>query len=203
MHHGVRIHAYADDLQTYVSCKAVNQNAAICQIQACITELDAGTLARPRTRQTMSFRVWWRDVLPSLRLQARPWVPSGPTLAPHRHWWGSQSLAPKRSPTATLTASLSRRKPQDGMGSAWSQSPLREADTARRRAWWCLSGRLVFRLAKSAAMEGLSRSCCLEDNEPTGGRAPDWPWAVVHWTNTLSKVESIEASPRGGARQFL
>jgi len=40
LHHGVRIHAYADDLQTYVSYKAVNQNAAICQIQACITDID-------------------------------------------------------------------------------------------------------------------------------------------------------------------
>jgi len=40
LHHGVRIHAFADDLQTYDSCKAVNQNAAICQIQACITDLD-------------------------------------------------------------------------------------------------------------------------------------------------------------------
>jgi len=40
LHHGVRIHAYDDDLQTFVSCKAVNQNAAICQIQACITDID-------------------------------------------------------------------------------------------------------------------------------------------------------------------
>ena len=40
LHHGVRIHAFADDLQTYVSCKTVNQNVAICQIQACITDID-------------------------------------------------------------------------------------------------------------------------------------------------------------------
>jgi len=52
--------------------------------------LTSGTLARPRARQLRSFRVWWQDVLPALRLQARPWVPSGPTLAPHGHWWGSQ-----------------------------------------------------------------------------------------------------------------
>jgi len=32
--HGLRIHAYAYDLQTYISCKAVNQIAAICQIQS-------------------------------------------------------------------------------------------------------------------------------------------------------------------------
>jgi len=54
-----------------------------------IGSLTASTLARPRARQTRSFKVWWRDILPALRLQAWPWVPSGPTLAPHGHWWGS------------------------------------------------------------------------------------------------------------------
>jgi len=37
-----------------------------------ISSLTAGTLARPRTHQTRSFRVWWRDVLHALRLQDRP-----------------------------------------------------------------------------------------------------------------------------------
>ena len=32
LNHGVLIHAYADDLQTYISCKAVDQNAANCRI---------------------------------------------------------------------------------------------------------------------------------------------------------------------------
>jgi len=58
--------------------------------------LHTSTLAHPWARQTRSFRVWWVDVLPALRLQARPWVPSGPTLAPNERWWGSQSLAPRR-----------------------------------------------------------------------------------------------------------
>ena len=40
LNHGVLIHAYADDLQTYISCKAVDQNAAICRIQSCITDID-------------------------------------------------------------------------------------------------------------------------------------------------------------------
>jgi len=38
--HGVRIHAYADDLQTYINCKTVNQIAAICQIQSCVEDID-------------------------------------------------------------------------------------------------------------------------------------------------------------------
>jgi len=38
--HGVRIHAYTDDLQTYISCKTVNQIAAIHQIQSCVEDID-------------------------------------------------------------------------------------------------------------------------------------------------------------------
>jgi len=38
--HGVRIHAYAYDLHTYISCKAVNQIAAICKIQSCVKDKD-------------------------------------------------------------------------------------------------------------------------------------------------------------------
>ena len=38
--HGVCIHAYADDLQIYVSCKAVDQQAAASQIVSCVDEID-------------------------------------------------------------------------------------------------------------------------------------------------------------------
>ena len=37
--HGVKIHAYADDLQTYVSCNAVDQSAAVTQVLACIDDI--------------------------------------------------------------------------------------------------------------------------------------------------------------------
>jgi len=49
--------------------------------------LTAGTLLRPRAHETRSFRVWWRDVLPSLRhrrcrecLWDRPWRRMAVTL---------------------------------------------------------------------------------------------------------------------------
>ena len=38
--HGVCIHAYADDLQTYVSCNAVDQQAAVTQILSCVEGID-------------------------------------------------------------------------------------------------------------------------------------------------------------------
>src|SRR5664279_4761390 len=38
--HGVCIHAYADDLQTYVSCNAVDQHAAITKILSCVEGID-------------------------------------------------------------------------------------------------------------------------------------------------------------------
>jgi Reverse transcriptase (RNA-dependent DNA polymerase) len=37
--HGVQIHAYAYDLQTYVSCKAVDQQTAVSQILACVDDI--------------------------------------------------------------------------------------------------------------------------------------------------------------------
>ena len=38
--HGVCIHAYADDLQTYVSCSAADQQAAATRIIACVADID-------------------------------------------------------------------------------------------------------------------------------------------------------------------
>ena len=38
--HGVCIHAYADDLQTYVSCNAVDKQAAVTQILSCVGGID-------------------------------------------------------------------------------------------------------------------------------------------------------------------
>jgi len=47
-----------------------------------IGSLTADTLARPRVRQTRSFKVWCDETF-CLHYEARPWVPSGTTLAPH------------------------------------------------------------------------------------------------------------------------
>jgi len=38
--HGVHIHAYADDMQTYISCEAVDQHSASTRLLAYITEVD-------------------------------------------------------------------------------------------------------------------------------------------------------------------
>ena len=39
--HGVCIHAYADDLQIYMSCNAVNQQTAVAKILACVADIDS------------------------------------------------------------------------------------------------------------------------------------------------------------------
>ena len=77
-----------------------------------------GTSARISDRHTRSLSAWCRVGRPELRLQASPWVPSGLTLAPQGHWWGSHSFEPRRRPTATLTASSSSLRPHAEMSRA-------------------------------------------------------------------------------------
>ena len=38
--HGIHVHAYADDMQTYISCEAVDQQSASARLLACIAEVD-------------------------------------------------------------------------------------------------------------------------------------------------------------------
>ena len=56
------------------------------------------------------------------------------TSIPHGHLWGSQRFTPRFIPTATLTASSSKRNPQEVIGRACSQSPLCGTDTTLNRA---------------------------------------------------------------------
>ena len=39
--HGVSIHAYADDMQTYASCAAPDQQTAPDRILACVADIDS------------------------------------------------------------------------------------------------------------------------------------------------------------------
>ena len=84
-----------------------------------------GMPALDRARHIMSFKLWWRITLPELRLQERQWIAVASTKAPQGHVCGSHSLAPRRRPTATRTASSSNRSPQEAIGRACSQWLLR------------------------------------------------------------------------------
>lgn len=97
-----------------------------------------------------------RVVLQARRLKARSWVSYAICIIHGAAFTltGFTKLAPKRSTIATPIALSLRRRAQDEIGSAWSQSPLKGAHTPGRRAWWDVPHR------------GLSQFCCFVDTSP-------------------------------------
>jgi len=86
--------------------------------------LTAGIPAAPKARQTMSLRTWCLAILPGAFLQTMAWRPWASTRVPQWQLCKTHKLSPSLIPTATRTASSSRRKPQLAIGRARSQSPL-------------------------------------------------------------------------------
>ena len=62
-------------------------------------------------------------ILPGAFLQSMAWRPWASTTVPQWQLCGTHKLSPSLIPTATRTASSSRRKPQLAIGRARSQSP--------------------------------------------------------------------------------
>jgi len=116
-----------------------------------IGSLTAGTLARPTARQTRSFRVWWRDVLPALRLQARPWVPSG-----HSNWLNLQQW--KACPIHVVWKITSRLEEEHRTGQERSST---EPICCRRCVYWSITPEqnrvLKVTCARSWGQEGWRR----------------------------------------------
>ena len=96
--------------------------------------LTAGIPAAPTARQMISLKTWCLAILPGVFLQTMAWRPWASTKVPQWQLCGTHKLSPSLIPTATLTASSSRRKPQLAIGRARSQSPLCGACAARNLA---------------------------------------------------------------------
>ena len=82
---------------------------------------------------------------------------------------------PKRMPTPTRTASSSKRRPQEAIGSALSQSPAWGDATARSRALSCGVSTDDSRRALPFDTAGPSQLRCFMASVPVGGAAPIEP----------------------------
>src|SRR5260221_2122778 len=77
-----------------------------------------GTPAEAKALAIVSFKAWWRRILPGALLHTNPWIPLTSAGAPHRHSWGTLTLDPNRRETATRIASSSKRRPHVARGKA-------------------------------------------------------------------------------------
>ena len=116
-----------------------------------------------------------RESLPMPRLHERPWSPRSSTQDSQIHRWASQTGKPKRMPTPTQTASSSKRRPQEAIGSALSQSPAWGDATARSRALSCGVSTDDSRRALPFDTAGPSQLRCFMASVPVGGAAPIEP----------------------------
>ena len=80
--HGVRIHAYADDLQTYFSSKAVNQIAAIYQIQSWVEDIDGWMSKRLKFNVDKTEFFWFGIRQQLLKVTQQSLVVNGVGVAP-------------------------------------------------------------------------------------------------------------------------
>ena len=91
-------------------------------------------------QQIISLITWCLWSRPALILQDRPCLPRLSTLVPHGQSWGLHRLHPNRNPTATRTASSSKRSPQEAIANARNHSLPCSADTCSQQTGailWC------------------------------------------------------------------
>jgi len=120
-----------------------------------------GIVAETNAREMMSLRAWCLVIRLGAVLHTKAWRPHVSTCDPHRQVCAAQRPRPSRKATATRTASSSRRRPHEAIGSANSQSPLCLTATARKAAF-CHGSRLLLSTESRAAWRpGLSQADCL------------------------------------------
>ena len=81
-------------------------------------------LAEANAREMMSLTALCLVIRLGAILHTKAWRPYVSTCDPHRQVCAAQRPRPSRKATATRTASSSRRRPHEAIGSANSQSPL-------------------------------------------------------------------------------
>ena len=147
----------------------------------------AGTDSRFHGRQ-MSLKTRCLAILPGAFLQTMAWRPWASTKIPQWQLCGMHKLSPSLIPTATRTASSSRRKPQLALGRARSQSPLCSACAARNLALCDGSTSEDSISARSVRRPGLSQNDCFPGKGSGGGPA-DEDQINSYWSRNVSVAQ--------------
>ena len=106
-----------------------------------------GILAEANARQMMSLRARCLVIRLGAILHTKAWRPRVSTCDPHRQVCAAQRHRPSRKVTATQTASSSKRRPHEAIGTADSQSPLCLAAAAIRKLLFVTGHFCCFRLS--------------------------------------------------------
>jgi len=112
-----------------------------------------GILAEANAREMMSLRAWCLVIRLGAILHTKAWRPHVSTCDPHRQVCAPQRPRPSRKATVTRTASSSRQRPHEAIGSANSQSRLCLAAEAKKAA-------LLVLLLSSSFKGQRSRTAC-------------------------------------------
>jgi hypothetical protein len=81
--HGVQIHAYADDLPTYVCCQAADQQTAVSQILAYVDDIGGWMSSNRLQSNTDKTEFIWRGTRQQLlKIRWQPLDVGGASVAP-------------------------------------------------------------------------------------------------------------------------
>jgi len=112
---------------------------------------------------------WCLANFPGANLQTKAWSPRASTWETQRHACRMQWFSPRRSATATRTASSSRCRPQEAIGNTASQSPLCWLEADKNDAFCLASTKPDSTTFLSSRRPGLSLDDCLWYSSFEGG----------------------------------
>ena len=127
-------HPTSNDFPSLHGTRVIPSGRLWSALFSLLGSLRAGIPALMNALQRISFSRLCRIKRPGPTLHERQWRPRLSTCTSQWQRWGSHKFSPNLRPTPMRTVSSSRRKPQDVIGSAFSQSPACSDDTAIKRA---------------------------------------------------------------------